>query len=187
MRIDRYGNWVVPANWRWSPNQDRRPEGVAISLIVIHGISLPPGRFGTGCPTDLFLNRLDLHTFPSLVELEGMRVSAHVLIDRDGRLTQFVPFGRRAWHAGRSEYRGRPACNDFSVGIELEGADNIPYEPVQYRRLAALCACLMATHPGVASDAIVGHSDIAPGRKTDPGPAFDWSRFRYLLQLARGE
>ena len=149
-------------------------------LLVIHGISLPEGRFGGPYIEDLFLNRLDMAADPSFAELEGLRVSAHALIRRDGEVVQFVPFTLRAWHAGVSSFRGRQACNDFSVGIEMEGADSVPYEDAQYESLNALIAALRTVYPAVTPDAIVGHADIAPGRKTDPGPAFDWNGIRLL-------
>ena len=169
-----------------SPNCDERPAGTAIDLLVVHGISLPPGEFGGGWIEDLFLNRLDPAAHPYFAEVHRLKVSAHLLIRRTGETIQYVPFERRAWHAGVSQFRGRSACNDFSVGIELEGADDIPYEPVQYARLAALARALMLAYPGITADRIAGHSEIAPGRKTDPGPAFDWPRLRRLLhELSR--
>ena len=157
-----------------SPNCDPRPEGMRPELLVIHGISLPEGRFGGPYVEDLFLNRLDIAADASFAALRGLRVSAHVLIRRDGEVIQFVPFTLRAWHAGASSFRGRERCNDFSIGIELEGVDAAPYEDAQYESLNALIAALRAVYPAITPAAIVGHSDIAPGRKTDPGPAFDW-------------
>jgi N-acetyl-anhydromuramoyl-L-alanine amidase len=161
-----------------SPNCDERPPGAAIELVVVHAICLPPGVFGGTAIEDLFLNRLDASAHPYYAGIAHLRVSAHFLVRRDGAWTQFVPCVKRAWHAGESVWRTRARCNDFSVGIELEGADDAPFEPAQYTRLAALARALQATYP-VAD--IVGHSDIAPGRKTDPGPGFDWARFRALL------
>lgn len=156
-----------------SPNQDARPE-CGLSLIVIHGISLPPGEFGGGEVPDLFLNQL--HTDdPQLSDLAGVRVSSHLLVRRNGDILQFVPFDRRAWHAGVSRFQGRDNCNDFSIGIELEGTDHLPYDEAQYQSLGPVCAALMR-HYGIQE--IRGHSDIAPGRKTDPGPAFSWSKLR---------
>jgi len=154
-----------------SPNRDARPEGVTIELVVIHNISLPPGEFGGPGIEDLFLNRLDPAAHPYFAGVAHLRVSAHFLIRRDGGLTQFVPCTERAWHAGVSQWRGRERCNDFSIGIELEGADEIPFEDAQYASLARLITALKGRYPIVA---IAGHSDIAPGRKTDPGPLFDW-------------
>jgi len=164
-----------------SPNQDDRPDG-EISLVVIHNISLPPGRFGTGHIDALFTNRLDPGAHPYFTTIAGLRVSAHLLIDRHGDLTQYVPFHRRAWHAGRSRFRGRERCNDFSIGIELEGCDDVPYEAIQYRRLAQIVRLLLDHYPDLSPDKITGHSDIAPDRKTDPGPAFDWAWFRCCLE-----
>jgi AmpD protein len=145
---------------------------------VIHGISLPPGVFGGPGIEQLFTNRLDPREHPYYAALAGLRVSSHFVIRRDGALVQFVPCGKRAWHAGVSAWRGRECCNDFSIGVELEGADDQPYEAAQYGRLGALTRALTARYP-IAD--IVGHSDIAPGRKTDPGPHFDWPRYRASL------
>lgn len=161
-----------------SPNCDERPPGVAVELIVIHAISLPPNRFGGPSIEALFANRLDPAKHPYFAEIARLRVSAHYLIRRDGELIQFVACDRRAWHAGLSIWRGRQRCNDFSIGIELEGCDTRPFMPAQYRALAALAARICERYP-IAD--IAGHSDIAPGRKTDPGPKFDWLRFHRLL------
>jgi AmpD protein len=158
-----------------SPNCDERPAGAAIELLVIHAISLPPGEFGGSGITELFLNRLDPARHPYYAAIADLRVSAHFLIRRDGTLIQFVPCPLRAWHAGASNWQGRARCNDFSLGIELEGSDAVPFEDVQYGRLAALTRALRTAYP--LRD-IVGHCDIAPARKTDPGPRFDWARFR---------
>lgn len=173
--------WLAGADRCPSPNFDARPEGTEIDLVVVHGISLPPGEFGTGAVTRLFCNHLDPFEHPALRDLEGLRVSAHAFIDRTGRITQYVSFLDRAWHAGDSHYRGRPACNDYSIGVELEGADTVPYERSQYRALVELVGSLMARWPNIRRDRIVGHADVAPGRKTDPGPSFDWEGFRRLL------
>ena len=156
-----------------SPNFDARPEGMPIELIVVHNISLPPREFGGPGIVDLFLNRLQPAVHPYYAGIAHLRVSAHFLVRRDGEILQFVPCGRRAWHAGVSSWRGRERCNDFSVGIELEGADDLPYECVQYRHLNDVITALRARYPIVD---VTGHADIAPGRKTDPGPAFDWSK-----------
>jgi len=164
-----------------SPNCDARPEGAAVDLLVVHGISLPPGEFGGPWIDALFTNTLDPAAHPFFAGLAGLEVSAHLLIRRDGEVVQYVPFHRRAWHAGASAFEGRERCNDFAIGIELEGTDDAPYEAVQYDRLAEVAAALMAAYPALAAGRIAGHSDIAPGRKTDPGPAFDWSRFRTTL------
>ena len=161
-----------------SPNSDERPEGVAITLLVIHSISLPPGRFGGPAITALFTNRLDPSAHPYFATVAQLRVSAHFLIGRDGTLTQFVSCARRAWHAGASSWHNRDQCNDFSVGVELEGTDDVPYDAAQYTVLARLTRALRRRYPIVD---IVGHSEIAQGRKTDPGPAFDWARYRRLV------
>lgn len=172
-----------------SPHCDLRPPGMTLDLIVIHGISLPPGKFGGPWIDRLFTGNISPEAPPGLREIAGLRVSAHVLVSRNGALTQYVPFGLRAWHAGRSEYRGRTACNDFSIGIELEGTDTAPYTDVQYESLAGLAAALIETYPTLCGERIAGHCDIAPARKTDPGPAFDWARWRALLdaRLKPGE
>jgi AmpD protein len=162
-----------------SPNCDARPAGAAVDLLVIHNISLPPGEFGGGGIVDLFTNRLDPSAHPYYQEIAGLRVSAHFLIRRDGELLQFVSTEQRAWHAGESNWCGRSRCNDFSVGIELEGTDDRAFADAQYAALAALTQALRARYP--IGD-IVGHADVAPARKTDPGPCFDWERFRRLLR-----
>lgn len=170
--IDRSG-WLEGA-WRAeSPNCDDRPDSARVELIVIHGISLPPGEFGGDAVIRLFTNRLDPGAHPHFEQLVDLRVSAHFLIRRDGTLLQFVSCLRRAWHAGVSSWRGRERCNDFSVGIELEGTDDVDYTSIQYARCSALIHALVRAYPIVG---MAGHSDIAPGRKTDPGPHFDWSR-----------
>ncbi len=168
-----------------SPHQDARPPGQAPELIIVHGISLPPGEFGGPWIDRLFTGSLPPQAHPYFAQIAGLRVSAHLLIDRDGLVTQYVPFHQRAWHAGVSEYQGRAACNDFSIGIELEGADDVPYAPVQYAALAVVIRALLAAYPGLDRDRIVGHSDVAPGRKTDPGLSFDWARLR--ADVARGD
>jgi AmpD protein len=164
-----------------SPHLDARPKGGAPELIVVHGISLPAGEFGGPWIDHLFAGDLPVGAHPSFRDTAALRVSAHALIRRDGSLTQYVPFGMRAWHAGQSEYQGRSGCNDFSIGIELEGTDETPYTDAQYESLAALVSALLATYPTLSAERITGHSDIAPGRKTDPGPVFEWARFRHLL------
>ena len=156
-----------------SPNFDERPAGVTVSLVVVHGISLPPGRFGGAAIQRLFTNRLNPASHPYFASIAGLRVSAHFLIRRDGELLQFVDCNARAWHAGASTFRDRSNCNDFSIGIELEGTDERPYTGAQYRTLSHLIEALRARYP--IRD-VAGHSDIAPGRKTDPGPSFDWRR-----------
>ena len=177
MRITADG-LVEGAQFIASPNCDERPAGAALELLVIHAISLPPGEFGGDGIIELFTNRLDPARHPYYAAIADLRVSAHFLIRRDGTLVQFVPCGRRAWHAGASSWQGCGSCNDFSLGIELEGSDAAPFEDAQYERLAALTRALQAAY--LLRD-IVGHSDIAPGRKTDPGPHFDWARYRALM------
>jgi AmpD protein len=161
-----------------SPNQDERPTGVSVPLLVIHNISLPPGEFGGPGVIDLFLNRLDHAAHPYYQTLLGLQVSSHFFIRRDGELIQFVPCERRAWHAGASRWRARERCNDFSVGVELEGTDDLGFTDAQYAELARLTRDIRSRYP---IEDIVGHSDIAPGRKTDPGPHFDWVRYRILI------
>ncbi len=161
-----------------SPNADERPAVAEVSLLVIHNISLPPGQYGTGCIAALFANELDCEAHPYFQQLEGLRVSSHMLIERCGTCVQFVSFDRRAWHAGESEFDGVAACNDYSIGIELEGTDVEPYTDQQYAELARVTTLLMIQYPQLTTDRIVGHCDIAPARKTDPGPAFDWRRYR---------
>ena len=182
MRVTR-DHWLTGARRLPSPNSNARPPDASIELVVIHSISLPPGRFGGGFIRDLFLNRLDTRAHPSFESLEGMRVSAHLVIRRRGGVSQFVPFDRRAWHAGLSSWRGRPGCNDYALGIELEGCDDRPFTESQYRRLDAVLRALLARYPRLSPESVVGHVEIAPGRKTDPGPLFDWRRV--LTALAR--
>lgn len=165
-----------------SPNSDARPGGLVPELVVVHGISLPPGRFGGPWIDRLFMNTLPPDQDPYFATIQHLRVSSHVLIARDGALTQYVPFDERAWHAGTSHWRGRAACNDFSVGVELEGADDVPYGDRQYESLADLVVALQRAYPSLADGWIAGHSDIAPGRKTDPGPAFDWRRLELAIR-----
>jgi N-acetyl-anhydromuramoyl-L-alanine amidase len=178
LSVDRAGV-VRAAAQIASPNCDERPRGAAITLLVVHNISLPAGEFGGSGIIELFTNRLDPRAHPYYTTVAKLRVSAHFLIRRDGELIQFVPCGRRAWHAGASHWRGRARCNDFSIGIELEGTDECPYEDAQYATLARLTRALSRRYPIAA---IVGHCDIAPSRKTDPGPAFDWARYRRLVR-----
>ncbi len=173
---------VAGARTAPSPNCDPRPGGLSPGLIVVHGISLPPGRFGGPWIERLFTNTLPPDQDPYFATIQHLRVSSHVLIARDGALTQYVPFDERAWHAGTSHWRGRDACNDFSIGVELEGADDVPYEDRQYEALADLVAALQRAYPSLADGWIAGHSDIAPGRKTDPGPAFDWQQLERAIR-----
>ncbi len=173
--------WLASARRVPSPNHNERPEGETVSLLVIHSISLPPGVFGGDAIDRLFTNTLDPSAHPYFSTLAGLQVSAHLLIRRDGELVQYVDFQRRAWHAGASSFAGRSGCNDFSIGIELEGTDTGRFEPAQYEALAAVTRALMATWPAITPECITGHSDIAPGRKTDPGTGFDWDCYRRLI------
>ena len=172
-------SWLPRARRVASPNCDERPAGAEISLLVIHNISLPPGEFGGAGVIDLFLNRLDHTAHPYYAGLRGLHVSSHFFVRRDGELIQFVACDRRAWHAGSSQWRGRQRCNDFSIGIELEGTDALPYADIQYLELARLTSEIASRY---SIQDIAGHSDIAPGRKTDPGPCFDWVRYRSLIK-----
>jgi AmpD protein len=165
-----------------SPNQDERPDPADISLLVIHNISLPPERFGGPWIDALFTNTLDPAAHPYFATIAELRVSSHLCIFRDGAVTQYVPFARRAWHAGVSRYDGRERCNDYSIGIELEGCDSKPFTARQYARLARVSRALLEAYPRITRERIAGHSDIAPGRKTDPGPCFDWARYRGALK-----
>ncbi len=167
-----------------SPHCDARPAGTAIDLLVIHAISLPAGEYGGDDVAALFLGTLDCTRRADYAALSGLRVSAHFLVRRDGQVQQFVPVHRRAWHAGVSRFAGRGCCNDFSVGIELEGSDHDRFTCEQYAALAALTRALRAACPAIQAENIVGHSDIAPGRKTDPGPHFDWAVYRAALMVA---
>ena len=173
--------WITQARKVVSPNFDPRPSRCDLDLLVIHNISLPPGQYEGSCIEQFFCNSLDWDEHPFFSEIRGMAVSAHILIRRSGELLQFVSFTDRAWHAGRSCFEGRGNCNDFSIGIELEGTDDDPYTRDQYETLAAVSFALFGEYSSMNSTRIVGHSDIAPGRKTDPGPAFDWQRYRSLL------
>lgn len=176
--------WLQPCRRMPSINWDERPAGIDIDLLVIHSISLPPGEFGSGHVDDLFCNCLDPEGHPYFREITDLRVSAHVFVDRRGRPTQYVPFGKRAWHAGVSEYQGRESCNDFSIGIEFEGAENVAYEDAQYRTVAGIAVALRGRYSSLKNGAMVGHSDIAPGRKTDPGDSFDWNRLMNEIAAA---
>lgn len=180
LEIDNHG-WLLDVHRQPSPNFNMRPVGMEVDLLVIHNISLPAGEFGGPYVEALFTNRLDCSR-PAFAGLDEVRVSAHFLIQRDGRLVQFVSCLERAWHAGVSCFAGRSNCNDFSVGVELEGTDTVPYRPIQYLRLAALTRALQRRFTALTDERITGHSDIAPGRKTDPGPAFDWNHYRSLLR-----
>ncbi len=165
-----------------SPNFDDRPDPADISLLVIHCISLPPAEFGHEYINQLFCNRLEADAHPYFQGICHLTVSAHLLIRRDGTIIQYVAFDKRAWHAGASHYQGRERCNDFSIGIELEGIESIPYTDAQYDQLAAVINTLLQNYPGISKQAITGHSDIAPERKTDPGPLFAWERLLALVE-----
>ena len=182
LRVDAATGRLVGARQVESPNCDDRPAGQLPELLVVHGISLPPGEFGGPWIDALFTNALPPDGHPYFATVAGLRVSAHVLVRRDGTVVQYVPFDRRAWHAGASQWRGRERCNDFSIGIELEGTDATPYSALQYDALARVVAALWSAYPTLTPDALVGHSDVAPGRKSDPGIAFDWPLLRSLVR-----
>lgn len=182
--IDEKG-WLSGVTCHASPNFDPRPVADDINLLVIHNISLPPEQFGGPWISDFFCNKLDPSQHPYFTEIAELKVSSHLLIRRDGQTIQFVSFLDRAWHAGVSSFDGREKCNDFSIGIELEGSDTQPFTQAQYQSLAAITKQLMARFPAITTDRITGHSDIAPGRKTDPGPCFDWSNYRKLLNATQ--
>jgi N-acetyl-anhydromuramoyl-L-alanine amidase len=181
MRVDVVSGLVEGAQFVPSPNCDARPIGASPEVIVIHAISLPPGEFGGPAIEHFFCNELDVTAHPYFEQIKDLRVSAHLLLRRDGALLQFVPLHLRAWHAGVSQCEGRTRVNDFSVGIELEGGDDMSYEDVQYRALTELTRELLRAYPAITPARIYGHSDVAPGRKTDPGPHFDWTRYRSAL------
>lgn len=179
--IDLETGLLLQARQVASPNADEYPPGVQPDLIIVHGISLPPGDFGGPWIDRLFVNDLPADAHPYFRQIEGLKASSHLLIRRDGELVQYVSFQRRAWHAGVSTYQGRERCNDFSIGIELEGTDDQAYEAVQYQRLAMAIISLCNCYPSLSVQRIVGHSDVAPGRKTDPGDAFDWVRLHAMI------
>lgn len=181
MDVDPKTGRLRQARWCPSPNRDARPAGSPVDAVVVHGISLPPGEFGGDAIERLFTNRLEAGAHPFYRDIAGLRVSAHLLVRRDGELVQFVAFGERAWHAGRSSLAGRAECNDFAVGIELEGSDETPYTEAQYTALVPVLRALMRSYPRVQPSRVVGHCHVAPGRKTDPGPAFEWSRLEAAL------
>lgn len=181
--IDAQG-WLAGARRMPSPHANERPAGTRIGLVVLHGVSLPPGEFGGSWVEDFFVGRLDFSAHEYFAALRDLHVAPHLLVRRDGEVVQFVSFLRRAWHAGRSSWNGREECNDFSIGIELEGADTIPYTDAQYLALAHILPTLVDAYPGIREGGVVGHADVAPGRKTDPGPAFDWRRLAAALDAA---
>jgi len=169
------------ANYLPSPHCDERPKNMPIDMVVVHGISLPPGQFGSNLVEQFFCGKLDVAAHPKLADIAHLKVSAHLVIKRTGAILQFVPFHKRAWHAGESSFQGRERCNDFSIGIELEGTDDIPYEDVQYKQLGSTILALMQAYPLINKDRVVGHADIAPGRKTDPGKVFNWDYLKGML------
>jgi AmpD protein len=181
MQVDKVHGLLEGAHYTPSPNHDARPADTAISALVVHAISMPPGEYGGTDIERLFCNNLDFACHPFYGEIDGLAVSAHLLIRRDGQVVQFVPFQERAWHAGVSVLEGRARVNDFSIGIELEGSDYAPFEEAQYRALAEVTRALRVAYPGITPQRVVGHDDIAPERKTDPGPYFNWQRFRRAL------
>jgi AmpD protein len=181
MKIDMETGLLNAATYKPSPHYDERPQDMAIDLLVIHNISLPPGEFGIANIEAFFCGQLDISRHPYFSEIGHLRVSSHLLISRKGDIVQFVPFHKRAWHAGQSTFSDRSNCNDFSIGIELEGTDTLPYEAVQYDQLVKIIDAIRATYPAITIPHIVGHSDIAPGRKTDPGMAFDWINLKGKL------
>lgn len=181
MKLNLKKGLLDPIVYKASPHLDERPAGTVINTVVVHGISLPKGEFGTCAIEDFFCGQLDINAHPSYADIAALRVSAHLLIKREGEMIQFVPFHKRAWHAGVSQFRGEARCNDFSIGIELEGTDDQPYEAVQYQHLSQIIRLLMQAYPAITKERIVGHADIAPSRKTDPGPYFDWAYLKGIL------
>lgn len=181
MRIEN--GFLDVARQHPSPNCDDRLAGADVDLVVVHGISLPPAEFGGPWIDQLFTNKLDPEQHAYFREIHEQRVSSHLLIRRDGEIVQYVPFDKRAWHAGESSFAGRPQCNDYAVGIEMEGTDDRSYEAIQYDTLTDVIACLMHEYPGISLQRITGHCDVSPGRKTDPGEAFDWPHLTALLKL----
>lgn len=183
--VDRHSGLLTGAIQSYSPNQGVRADPADISLLVVHNISLPPGEFGSTWIEDFFQNKLDKTAHPYFEEIAELQVSSHLLIKRCGTCIQFVPFCERAWHAGVSSYKGRDNCNDYSVGIELEGTDEIPYTKEQYSSLLEITASLLKAYPKLTKENIAGHNDISPGRKTDPGESFDWDYYLSELELTR--
>jgi N-acetyl-anhydromuramoyl-L-alanine amidase len=182
MKIDVVSGMVEGVRFVPSANCDARPVGARPEVLILHNISLPPGQFGGPGILQLFCNRLDPHEHPYYAQIKDLQVSAHLLIRRDGEVIQFVPLHLRAWHAGQSQCEGRTRVNDFSIGIELEGADDMPFDDAQYHALARLCTALARAYPDITIERTYGHSDISPGRKTDPGPHFDWARYRAMCR-----
>jgi N-acetyl-anhydromuramoyl-L-alanine amidase len=181
LKIDKNTGLLDTAKFAFSPHHNERPANAIINLLVIHGISLPPGQYGSAAIENFFCGQLQTNQHPYYQTISHLQVSAHLLITRLGQIVQFVPFHLRAWHAGLSCFQNQENCNDFSIGIELEGTDDEPYEKIQYEQLANVIKLLQNAYPGITRERIVGHSDIAPGRKTDPGPFFDWHYLDSLL------
>lgn len=185
MQIDLSKGLLIPCQFLVSSNYDERPMATIIDMIVIHGISLPPAQFGNDYVEQFFTGKLAVDHHPYFATIAELKVSSHLFIKRTGDIIQFVPFHLRAWHAGQSIFQERERCNDFSIGIELEGTDDLPYEKIQYVQLAVVIKLLQQAYPAISRDRIVGHSDIAPGRKTDPGEAFDWQYLDCLLDASK--
>jgi N-acetyl-anhydromuramoyl-L-alanine amidase len=181
LTINTQKGLLTEATFYPSPHQDDRPLESAIDMIVIHGISLPPGEFGSSAILEFFGGKLDPTAHPYFAEIAHLQVSAHLLVRRDGEIIQFVPFTKRAWHAGESSFQGKTRCNDFSIGIELEGTDHFPYDKRQYQQLSNVIKLLMKAYPAITPARIVGHETVAPQRKTDPGPAFDWLYLKGMM------
>lgn len=182
MEVDPRSGLLAGVRQHASPHHEARPQGAEVDLVVVHGISLPPDEFGGRWVDDLFLGRLKPAAHPYFAGIAGLRVAPHLFVRRSGAVVQYVPFGRRAWHAGVSSWRGRPDVNDFSIGVEVEGSAAWPYEGAQYRRLAEIVRALAAAYPAIdLTEGVVGHADVAPGRKSDPWPTFDWPRLRSLV------
>lgn len=180
-KINTKTGLLEPVTCRFSPHHNERPTGTVIDTVIVHNISLPPGEFGGDAVEQFFCGELDINSHPAYPSIAHLRVAAHLFIKRTGEIIQFVPFTKRAWHAGVSSFCGREGCNDFSIGIELEGKDDLPYEGCQYEQLGSVIKLLMVTYPEITYERIVGHADVAPGRKTDPGPAFDWALLKGLI------
>lgn len=180
--VNQQTGLLEPVVQKFSPHHDDRPVNGLIDMIVIHGISLPPGKFGSDTVESFFCGQLDAAAHPALEDIKTMRVSTHLFIKRTGEIIQFVPFNKRAWHAGESFFCDKTHCNDFSIGIELEGTDDIAYEQMQYIQLGEVIRVIIQAYPAITKERIVGHADIAPGRKTDPGPAFDWALLKGILE-----
>ena len=187
MKYQVQSGWLSGVRRVPSPHCNSRPERAEIDLLVVHSISLPPGQYGGSYIDEFFLGHLDIDAHPYFSEIASLQVSAHLLIDREGQVTQYVPFHQRAWHAGQSSFCGRENCNDFSIGIELEGLDTDTFTEAQYRSLADVAVAIMDAYPAIDKSRITGHSDIAPGRKLDPGPGFDWKHFFGKLDDLTGD